>query len=52
MISQETYLQVKSEFKVKKLKPVEVKGKSKPVEIYEVVGYITGLDTEDYTPPK
>ncbi len=54
LISQTTYEQVKDEFEVKKLPSVEIRGKSKPVDIYEVIGFKSGLDISgrEYTPPK
>ncbi len=54
IISESTYQQVKDEFEVKKLPEVEIKGKSQPVKIYEVLGYRPGLGEpgQELTPPK
>ncbi len=54
LVSKMTYDQVGDEFEVTKLPAVEVKGKSQPVEVYQVVGFKTGkgISDHEYTPPK
>ena len=40
LISEATYRQVKGQFKVKEMEPVQVKGRKKPIHIYQVLGYL------------
>ncbi|MBI4738887.1 GAF domain-containing protein [Candidatus Woesearchaeota archaeon] len=40
LISEETYQEVKKSVKVEKLPPIQVKGKSKPIPIYSVIGLL------------
>lgn len=42
LISEETYRRVKDDFVFKELPPLKVKGKEKPVNVYEVEGKIIG----------
>jgi len=41
LITEDTYNQVKDIFAVKKMKPIKVKGKEKPQQIYAVLGRLT-----------
>lgn len=41
LISEETYQEVKKSVKVEKLTPIQVKGKSKPIQIYSVLGLLS-----------
>jgi len=40
IISEQTYEQVREHVKVEKLEPISVKGKAKPIQIYEVIGLL------------
>jgi class 3 adenylate cyclase/GAF domain-containing protein len=40
LISETTYAEVKKHVKVKELEPIKIKGKSKPVQLYNVIGLI------------
>jgi PAS domain S-box-containing protein len=41
LISKDAYLRVQAEVEVKKMPPIRVKGKSRPLEVYEVLGLKT-----------
>jgi adenylate cyclase len=38
LVSHDTYAKISNHFEVKKLEPVSVKGKAKPVRVYQVLG--------------